>query len=53
MTERKKSLYDKLRPYGLILSIGLLAFGVAAAAFDLALDQVIEAYRRDRKNVRV
>ncbi|OGK17059.1 hypothetical protein A2774_01370 [Candidatus Roizmanbacteria bacterium RIFCSPHIGHO2_01_FULL_39_12c] len=50
--ETKKLFYDRLRPWFLAASIALLAYGVGAAAFDLAVDQVIEAYRRDSKRTK-
>ncbi|MBI4225999.1 hypothetical protein HY612_02695 [Candidatus Roizmanbacteria bacterium] len=49
MNEQGKSWYDNLRPWAIGASIGLLAIGVAAAAFDLALDPVIEYYRNEWK----
>ena len=42
-------IYDAIRPWAIAFSIGLLAIGVTAAALDIAGDQLIEAYRRDRK----
>ena len=47
--DEEKSWYDKLRPIALLASIGLVAIGVSAAMFDIALDQVIEQMRSDVK----